>query len=499
MNESGLPSALEPSASHYEQVVRKLIGIPHESELVEFKTGNGDPAMIGQLISALSNSAALLGQLHGYVIWGVEDSTHRIVGTSFVPGLAKSGGELLENWLLRNLNPRGSFSFHQLTLDGVAVVLLEIDRSFRHPTKFKGEASIRVGSSLKKLKDAPEKERDLWRALEETAFEDMFALERATDEEVLSLLDVSGYFQLIGRTPVPNPSTELRRLAEDRLISEDDAGTWSIRNLGVILFARKLSSFPAVSRKAIRVIRYPGVDRTVDGAREQEGSRGYALGFEGLISYIMRFVPSKEDYSEPIRKNIPLIPMVAVREIVANALVHQDLGATGAGPMVEIFTDRLEITNPGEPLIDVLRIIDTPPKSRNEALASRMRRVGVCEERGTGWDKVVSACEAGQLPAPLIEVNDSSTRVTLFTPRSLADLSKEDQLRAVYQHACLLHACRQTRLTNASLRARFGVDPKNSAIISRLIQDAVSEGLIAVFDESVGSKSKSYVPGWAAP
>ena len=98
-----------------------------------------------------------------------------------------------------------------------------------------------------------------------------------------------------------------------------------------------------------------------------------------------------------------MFPELAVRELVANALIHQDFFVTGAGPMVEIFDDRIEITNPGEPLVDTQRFVDTPPRSRNEALASLMRRFRICEERGSGIDKVVLQVELFQLPAPLFE------------------------------------------------------------------------------------------------
>ncbi|MDC4222968.1 MAG: hypothetical protein MPW15_01640 [Candidatus Manganitrophus sp.] len=95
---------------------------------------------------------------------------------------------------------------------------------------------------------------------------------------------------------------------------------------------------------------------------------------------------------------------MAVRELVANALIHQDFFVTGAGPTVEIFDDRIEITNPGEPLVEPQRFVDTPPRSRNEALASLMRRFRICEERGSGIDKVVFQIEFYQFPAPIFEV-----------------------------------------------------------------------------------------------
>lgn len=125
-------------------------------------------------------------------------------------------------------------------------------------------------------------------------------------------------------------------------------------------------------------------------------------------------VPSNEVIEKALRKTVPMYPELAVRELVVNALIHQDFFVTGASPMVEIFADRIEITNPGQPLVATDRFLDTPPRSRNEGLASLMRRMGVCEERGSGVDKVVFQTEVFQLPAPLFEVTGESTRAVLF-------------------------------------------------------------------------------------
>ena len=121
--------------------------------------------------------------------------------------------------------------------------------------------------------------------------------------------------------------------------------------------------------------------------KEQVGAKGYASGFEGLIDFINGLLPSNEVVEQALRRTVPMFPELAVRELVANALIHQDFFVAGAAPMVEIFDDRLEITNPGVPLVDTQRFVDSPPKSRNEALASLMRRIGICEERGSGWTK----------------------------------------------------------------------------------------------------------------
>lgn len=117
-----------------------------------------------------------------------------------------------------------------------------------------------------------------------------------------------------------------------------------------------------------------------------------------------------------------MYPPLAIRELVANALIHQDFNLTGTGPMIEIFSDRIEITNPGVPLIDTLRFIDEPPISRNEILASLMRRLNICEERGSGIDKVIFQVEMFQLPAPDFQVTSNHTKAILYAPKDLAGM-----------------------------------------------------------------------------
>lgn len=288
----------------------------------------------------------------------------------------------------------------------------------------------------------------------------------------------------------------LGALAADRLIERVDGGRWNIVNLGAILFARHLADFGRLQRKAVRVIAYRGNSR-IHTVREQEEMRGYAVAFENLIAYINGMLPSNEVIGQALRKSVPVFPELAIRELVANAIVHQDFGIAGAGPMVELFDDRMEITNPGKPLIDPQRLLDHPPRSRNEALASVMRRIGVCEERGSGVDKVVSQTELYQLPAPAFEIVDDSLRSTLFAPRPLSRMDRDDRIRAVYLHACLRYVEREF-MTNTSLRERFGIEQKNSAAASRLLKEALDGGAIRMHDEAAGLRLRKYVPWWAA-
>jgi predicted HTH transcriptional regulator len=244
------------------------------------------------------------------------------------------------------------------------------------------------------------------------------------------------------------------------------------------------------------VIEYEG-DGRVKTKREHQGQKGYAAGFEGLVSFLKAMLPENEVIGEALRKSVPMYPEPAIRELVANVIIHQDFTMTGTGPMVEVFDRRLEITNPGEPLVDTQRFLDAPPKSRNEALASFLRRASVCEERGSGIDKVVFQTELYQLPAPLFEVNSGHTRAVLFAHRPFSEMDREDRVRACYLHACLQYVQRKF-MTNATLRERFGFDDRNRAQASRVIRMATEAGLIRQYDpENESRRDTKYVPFWA--
>lgn len=485
----------ERSVDYFVSLVRELCAMPRETEWVEFKVNDAEPQAIGEYISALANAAALAGKASAFLVWGVRDDDHACVGTTFKPSSARRGNEELESWLLRLLEPKIDFRFNTVEIDGQRIVVLELQRAARHPVRFSGQEFIRVGSCKKKLKDFPEKERELWRIFDQIPFEDGIAAEHVSADEVLRLLDYPSYFDLLEQHLPETRQGILDALTRDRLICESDAGGWNITNLGAILLAKRLSDFRALARKAVRVIQYRGNDRTAT-LKELEEERGYASCFESLIGYINGLLPSNEAIENALRRTVPMFPELAVRELVANALIHQDFFVTGAGPMVEIFGDRIEITNPGEPLVDTQRFVDTPPRSRNEAFASRMRRFGICEERGSGIDKVVSQVELFQLPAPIFESPEGFTRTILFAHKTLSEMDKADRVRACYLHACLRWVMRK-EMSNASLRQRLGIADKNSATASRLLGEAVESGLITVADPSAGTRVRSYLPFWA--
>ncbi|MBN4073397.1 putative DNA binding domain-containing protein [Mariprofundus ferrooxydans] len=477
-------------------LLNELIKLPQETEWAEFKHNNANPQAVGEYISALANAAALVGKQSAYMVWGVDDESHEVIGTDFKPSKTHHKQQELESWLLQKTAPKIHFRFFEfVTVNGVDVVILEIQAASHSPVQFDGAEYIRVGSYKKKLREHPEKERELWRVFDRVPFEQQVAAENISADEVLKLLDYPTYFDVTD-APLPDGREAiLSALAADKLIQRNDSGQWNIRNLGAVLFARRLQSFDALARKSVRLILYKG-DSRIETIRELEGEKGYAVGFEGLIDYLKALLPSNEEIGKAFRQEVPMYPELALRELVANAIIHQDFSLRGTGPMIEVFDTRLEITNPGVPLVDTQRFLDTPPQSRNEALASFMRRIHICEERGTGVDKVVSQTELYQLPAPVFERTENHTRAVLFAHKELKKMDVEEKVRACYQHCCLRYVNREA-MNNASIRERFGIEDHSKSLASNIITATIKAGLIRAYDPSVGAKARRYVPFWS--
>ena len=314
-------------------------------------------------------------------------------------------------------------------------------------------------------------------------------------ENVLRKLNYQSYFDLLER-PIPeSDSVILNMLERDELIAPCDAGGWNITNLGAILFANSLDDFRRLRRKAVRVVQYKGSGPT-EILSQRAGARGYAYGFQNLIRYINDRI-SSQVIGQALRKTTPMVPEPAVRELVANALIHQDFFATGTGTLVEIFDARIEITNPGEPLVDPEFFLGSRPTSRNETLASMMRRLGICEELGSGIPRVVSAVEESKLPAPLFASPGSFTQAVLFAHKDLSDMDRDERVRACYLHACLRFRQNQP-MNNASLRERFGIAEQNSATASGILREAVAAGYITIRNPNDGYRSRVYLPYWAS-
>lgn len=313
-------------------------------------------------------------------------------------------------------------------------------------------------------------------------------------QQVVELLDTQTFFELL-KLPYPTDrSGVIDRLMQERLI-DAQGGTYAIRRLGALLLAKRLEDFPDLARKAARVVVYSGTSK-LETRLDQTGGKGYAVGFQGLVRFVMGQLPQNEVIEDALRKEVKLVPEVVVRELVANALIHQDFMIGGASVMVEVYSNRVEISNPGEPVVPVERFIDGY-QSRNERLADLMRRMGICEEKSSGIDRVVQAAEVYQLPAPDFRTGHRRTVVTIYGPKPFDEMDRDDRIRACYQHCCLRYVMSE-KMSNQSLRERFKLPEERAETASRIIRDCIDAKLIKLENPESGSKRYArYLPFWA--
>lgn len=329
-------------------------------------------------------------------------------------------------------------------------------------------------------------------------WEELHASVLLADDQFGALLSVEPIFKILERPATTTREETLEWMAQERFIAREPAGGGYVTNLGAIATARKLADFSDLSRKAVRVVVYDGLNKAKT-KQEQEGVKGYAISFQGLMQFVMSLLPQSEAIEQALRKKRTVYPEIALREIIANALIHQDFTITGAGPLIEIFDDRIEVSNPGGllPSKQLDRLIGTQPESRNEQLARAFRRYKICEERGSGLLKAGIQVELYGLPPMEFAAGTNHFKVTLYTPRTFAQMSARERLRACYQHAVLKYYS-DSAMTNTSLRERLKMPERQRSMVSVLIQQAIDKKLIKPADpENKSKKFAEYVPIWA--
>jgi ATP-dependent DNA helicase RecG len=468
------------------QTLEKWLNAPAESEHVEFKEAKQqyDTTKLLRYCVALANEGG------GYLILGVTDKPpRRIVGTQAF--LADTHLNDIKARILEKLRFRVDTTELQHP-DGRVLVFTIPSRPVGQPISLDGTYLMRAGEDLVAM--TPDVLKRIF-AEDTQDWLSQPARLGVSPDDVIALLDTQTYFELLGIPYPTNRDAVLERLASQSLIQVTRHG-WTIPNLAAILLAKKLDAFsPTLARKAPRFVVYEGINK-LQTRNDFTGSRGYAVGFKGLVDFVHNSAPQNRFIEEVIREEVKMFPKQALRELIANALVHQDFQVTGASVMIEMFSDRVEISNPGVPPIQVERFIDEY-RSRNEQLADLMRRFGICEEKGSGIDKVIDAAEVYQLPAPDFRASETRTIAVLFAHQDFGDMSKADRIRACYQHCCLLYVSNR-RMSNQTLRDRFRLSESKTGTVSQVIGATKDVGLIKA-DESESSSTRCarYLPFWA--
>jgi ATP-dependent DNA helicase RecG len=456
--------------------------VPSETQRLEFKEAKNshDDEKLYRYCVAIANEGG------GHLILGVSDALpRRVVGTNVYTNTIKTAEKIFEKIGFR-------VEVQEVNHPDGRVLVFEIPSRPRGTAyDYQGAYLMRSGASLVSMSE------DRLRAIFAEGKPDWLeeiSTSGVDAQAVIDLLDTQTFFELLKQPYPTGREGVIDKLLQERLIDRTDAG-YNIRRIGALLLAKKLTDFPDISRKAPRVIVYKGTSK-LETRLDQTGLKGYAVGFQGLVRFIMEQLPQNEVIEDALRKEAKLLPEVVIREIVANALIHQNLMIEGASVMIEIYENRLEVSNPGEPIVPVERFIDGY-QSRNERLADLMRRMHICEEKGSGIDRVINAAEILQLPAPDFRASHNRTYVIVYGPKPLDDMDRNDRIRACYQH-CVLKWVISERMTNQSLRERFKLPESKSVIVSQIISATTDAKLIKPDEKAGGSrKFARYLPFWA--
>ena len=466
------------------EILENWLTASKENEHLDFKEAKQQYDMT----KLLRYCVAFANEFGGHFILGVSDKFPRkVVGTNAFLNIGEIKSQILDKLHFR-------VEVYELHHPDGRVLVFEIpSRPMGQPQHLDGTYLMRSGEQLVAM--SPDQLRRIFMEGKST-FVEKDATDRLSADAVVAALEIQAFFDLM---KLPLPATReaiLERLIREKLVRSDN-GDFVITNLGAVLLAKDLRSFDSLQRKTVRVVKYTGNNK-LETERDYINHKGYAVGFEELVGYINSQLPMNEIIGKALRKEVRMYPEIAIRELVANALIHQDLDQTGTSVMIEIYSERIEISNPGQPLIEVERFVDEYC-SRNERLADVMRRMGICEEMGSGIDKVVSNTEYYQLPAHDVQIKPLHTTVVLFAYKDFTQMDAADRMRACYLH-CVLKYVSNERMTNQSLRERFKLDDTRakSAIVSQIIASAIEQRRIKADDpESASKRYARYIPIWA--
>lgn len=462
-----------------------LYPIPIELNELDWKSGISDKSeRLARHISAFANTKG-----GGILVYGVNnDGTCFSLTKGEVDKIVQTLGNIAHNNLVYSIPIEHSV----IEFDGHSLLFVYIPEQGDKPVYLRGKDiyTSYYRSAGQTVKMSRPQVKALIASSLGITFEEQIAQGGLKKDDVLNLLDYKALYRILDKNVPQSTDSIIERLADYNLCKQIGKD-WAITNLGAILFANELRDFPNIVGHEAIVRKYVGTNNRQQEF-EQHTASGYAVGFEGLVDFIMRNTGIEQ--IDVKREVLPTYPRVAIREFVANALVHQDFGITGMPVTVEIFSNRLSITNAGAPLNDINRLIDLPPQSRNEQLAQMMFTLGICERRGSGIDRAIAAVEGMFLPPVKFTKSEQHTRVFLYPQKSLKDMTKHEKIAACYQHACLMYEDGE-KINNQSVRARFELSKNDSSIASRIISDTLEAGLIKPADiETASKKYMTYIP-----
>jgi ATP-dependent DNA helicase RecG len=391
-----------------QNLLTNLRGLPEETEWMEFKRNWDLSDDIGRYLSGLSNVAALLSKEYAYLIWGIENGSHDLVGTEFKPRQTKGcGNEDLEPWLLRLLNPRIDFRIYEFEVEGKPVVIFEIPAARETPVAFSGTRYFRVGSYLKRLDEFPEKEAALWRALRNRNVDWSAGV---VDQACLDDLDPEALVFARQQYRMKHPGRVIELDTWDDITFLNKAKVCiggQITRTALLLLGREESSHwlsPAQAHVTWVLRSAQGVEMDYSHFDAPLILAGDRL-MEKVRNLTIRQLPSGTLFPHEITQYDPWV----IRETLHNCIAHQEYSSGGRISIVET-PDALLFTNLGSFIPGTVEEVianDAPPEVyRNPFLANAMVNLNMIDTIGSGIKRVFSVQRKRSFPMPDYDLSD---------------------------------------------------------------------------------------------
>lgn len=463
--------------------IDQIITRPREGNNLEFKEASAQ----FDTKKLLEYCAAIANEQGGQLVLGVTDKYPRLVkGTAAFQNL-----ETIEHQMLVKLRLR--VLVQERMYEGKRVLVFQIPpRPMGSPIVLDGKYLMRAGESLTSM--TPDQLR---RILDEPKGEYLLrvALEGLSVESIFKLLDVEPFWDL-SDSEIPRSDAQKLDVLRNHHILRESGSRWSITNLGALMFARDFHSFHFPGH-GLRFVRYSGNNK-VHATKDVTFERGFALAFEEFLLTVQSEIPVDERIAAAFRETAPLYRPVVLRELIANAIVHQDFEVDGSHVLVEMYENRIEVTNRGKPILEVVRFVEHT-KPRNPELAKIMRQLKMCEARGSGLQRVLDDNDRFGRPDPQFRTGDDITKAVIIGRQNFSDMPMDERVWAAFMHCCLKWVS-SDYLTNASLRKRFGLADSKSSLVSNVIVAALEQKLIGprqTADLTMSKRHAKYVPFYA--
>ena len=353
--------------------LKELISIENEIECIELKENWYDRVKIGEYISALSNSATIKVKNYAYMIWGIDDTTHQIVGTTFNEDKEEKG-ESLKHFLSRNLSPSINYVFQELIIDNKRVVCLTIPAARIIPTEFNKERFIRIGSSKELLRKFPQIEAELWAKLNNV---DKTIINSESPKQNLSFNKLFVYYA--SKNIILNEKT-----------FKDNLSLYVQNTKKYNILAFLLADENNIP---VRVSVFRGTKKSDNLYSVKEfGNQCLLYSIDKVLEYcdVINIIQTDETNRVVERNEIPLFDAKALREAVLNAFIHNDWLEFSA-PMISVFSDRIDVLSYGSlPNGQTLDgFYEGKSKPRCLELANIFLQLRISERSGRGVNKIV--------------------------------------------------------------------------------------------------------------